>query len=147
MWVRPPGDATPRARVRTWSRGVTSLLAVGVLGALGVTAGWAASLTTAPTFLAAGSAVTSTCDPAPAWTYAFGKNEQGQVATVVVANVAVGCAGGGLAVTLGDGSGVPAFGSTATLTCSTTCSATVPLTSGLRYPSGITTVQGVVTGP
>lgn len=140
-------DVAPRGRPHRWSRGVTAVTAVAALTTVGALAGWAASTTVGPGLLASGRAATPSCDPAPAWTYSFGADAQGRVATVTVADIAVACAGGGLALTLGDGSGTPSFGRVGALTCATTCSATVPITDGLRYPSRITTVNGVVTAP
>ena len=139
----------PRRRVRTWRRGVTAWAAVVLVAALavgGVTIGWAASMVTGSSAVAAGRTVTATCDPAPAWTWTFAKDAAGKVAAVTVGGVAATCAGGAVAVSLGDGSGTPTVGS-ADLVCTTTCSATVPFTSGLRYPSRITSVRAVVSAP
>lgn len=138
--------ASRRHRSR-WFRGAAAVVVVTGAATAGVVAGWAASVTVGPGLLAAGRAVTSSCDPAPAWTYTFGTDAQGRVATVVVGNVAAACAGGGLALTLGDGTGSPAWGRTASMTCAARCTASVPITDGLRFPSRITTVRGVVTAP
>ena len=128
-------------KIMLWVAAVISALTAGVSIAFATTASVSGQSVTA------GIGSVSVCDPAPAWSYAFAKNSNGQVNSVEITNIDVTCAGGSMQVTLAG----PVLSSTGTPTpissCVATCAVTVPFIVDLLYPSQITAANALIVGP
>ena len=130
------------AKNLTWS--AVGVVVVFVSGAI---AAFAAGGTFSSQSVAAGLGSVAVCDPAPSWTYSFGKNANGQVSSVLISNIAATCSGGSMQVTLAG----PVLASNGTPTvipaCGGTCTVTVGFSSGLLFPSQITAANALIVGP
>ena len=123
-------------------------LAAGIIVLLGgITAAFAATAPVTSASVSGGLGTVATCDPSPAWSYAFGKNVDGQVSSLQITNIALTCAGGSMQVSLAG----PTLSSVGTPTvisaCSGTCSVIVPFSTGLLFPADITSANALIVGP
>lgn len=123
-------------------------LAVGIVVLFGgITAAFAATSPVTNASVSGGLGSVAACDPAPSWSYAFGKNVDGQVSSLQITNIALTCAGGSMQVSVAG----PTLSSVGTPTeisaCSGTCSVTVPFSTGLLFPADITSANALIVGP
>ena len=123
-------------------------LAAGIIVLLGgITAAFAATAPVTSASVSGGLGTVATCDPSPAWSYAFGKNVDGQVSSLQITNIAPSCAGGSMQVSVAG----PTLSSVGTPTvisaCSGTCSVIVPFSTGLLFPADITSANALIVGP
>lgn len=113
----------------------------------GVTAAFAANAPVNSATVSGGFGTVGACDPAPSWSYAFGKNVNGQVTSLHITEIALSCSGGSMQVSLAG----PSLSSVGTPTeissCSGACSVTVPFTTGLLFPADITSTNALIVGP
>lgn len=94
--------------------------------------------------LAAGTTVVARCDTTPTFDYGFTKGSGALVTSVTVSAIDSACTGGKLSLAVRPAN---ATGGPVTLTgCSTTCSATVTLSSP-TLPADITSVVVSIVGP
>jgi hypothetical protein len=123
-------------------------LAVGIIVLFGgITAAFAATAPVMSATVSGGLGSVAACDPAPSWSYGFGKNADGQVTSLHITNIAMSCAGGSMQVSLAG----PTLSSVGTPTeipaCSGTCSVIVPFSTGLLFPVDITSANALIVGP
>jgi len=124
------------------------VIAVGVIVVVaGATAAFAHSTSPSSHEVAGGFSLVAACDPAPSWSYSFGKNSNGQVTTVEISAIDVSCAGGSMQISLAGPLGWAVGSPTLISDCSATCSVLVPFGTDLLFPSEVNAAHALIAGP
>lgn len=97
--------------------------------------------------LGAGVAAVGSCDASSTWTYSFGKDADGHMSSIRIANIGPGCLGGSMHLTLVGPVGVATGTPVGITDCSARCSVDVAFASGRLYPSQIASVDALIVGP
>ncbi len=97
--------------------------------------------------MGAGSASVISCDSASTWGFSFGKDADGRVSSIRLANIAPECFGGLIQVTLVGPSGISGATQTAITDCSVRCLVDTVFDGPRLYPSQIASVDALIVGP
>lgn len=121
------------------------LVVIATVG-LGSISAFAAHLSLSTNKLGSGTTSVARCDNPANWSLSFAKNGSGQVNQITVGNIASTCINANLSLTSTDSSGGHVV-STSTPITITSSSVIVSLAASPQYPTDLTNVHVVVTGP